>query len=348
MNQSPYFSIIVALYNKEKFLERGLKSIFNQSFSNYELVLVDDGSTDTTPVLCDEKARENIKLKVIHQNNQGPGSARNTGIDNSSGKYLCFFDIDDTVEDNWLQNVFDEIKEINPDVLISGYTEINPKYRINTHFNFDKKYLKNRDDIKNNFKKELSGMSFNNGFVWNKIYKREFITKHKIYFPNHSIQQDEIFNHNVYKFNPTILITDKIFYNYFVYYEGNNRSKFIPNRIKIFEDVKRSYFTLISKLGIDDDNLIKFVHKRFLNNVFFNRNPKESLKDKIYIYKSILNNDQIKESISYLKNKQKNTKNIHEYNFKLFCFAINLNSVFFLYVVDTISKTLSSLNKKLK
>ena len=95
-----YISIIVPIYNVEKYLSRCVDSILNQTFTDFELILVDDGSTDNSGKICDEYAEKDCRIKVIHKDNWGVSSARNVGLENSVGEYIMFCDSDDFVEKN--------------------------------------------------------------------------------------------------------------------------------------------------------------------------------------------------------------------------------------------------------
>ena len=93
-------SVVVPVYNVEKYLNRCVESIVNQTYKNLEIILVDDGSLDNCPVMCDEWAKKDNRIKVIHKKNGGVSSARNAGIDKSNGKYISFIDPDDYIEEN--------------------------------------------------------------------------------------------------------------------------------------------------------------------------------------------------------------------------------------------------------
>lgn len=120
---NPLISVIVPIYNVEKYLARCVDSIVNQTYKNLEIILVDDGSTDTSPNLCDEWAEKDNRIKVIHKTNGGLSSARNTGIEAATGDYILFLDSDDywTYSD-LLADLADIIKKRDPSVTIFGYT----------------------------------------------------------------------------------------------------------------------------------------------------------------------------------------------------------------------------------
>ena len=110
-------SIIVPIYNTEKYLEDCLQSILNQTFSDYELILVNDGSTDSSPEICEQYAERDGRIRVIHKENGGVSSARNCGIEIAQGNYIWFVDSDDTIAYDALQVLNEYIRE-KPDLIV--------------------------------------------------------------------------------------------------------------------------------------------------------------------------------------------------------------------------------------
>lgn len=106
-------TVVVPVYNVENYLDRCVKSICNQTYTNLEIILVDDGSTDNCPTMCDSYAREDYRIKVIHKRNGGLSDARNAGIDIATGKYISFVDSDDYIETNYLEVLYYLIKKYN-------------------------------------------------------------------------------------------------------------------------------------------------------------------------------------------------------------------------------------------
>ena len=117
----PIISVIVPVYNVEKYLSKCLESILNQSFSQFELILVNDGSTDASGEICNEYAQKYEKIKVIHQKNGGLSSARNTGIDNATGKYIGFVDSDDYIVPEMYKNLVETAKKYNAQMVTCRY-----------------------------------------------------------------------------------------------------------------------------------------------------------------------------------------------------------------------------------
>ena len=119
-------SVIIPVYNVEKFIEQSIKSVLNQTYKNLEIILVDDGSTDSSGSICDEYSKKDKRIKVIHQDNKGLSGARNSGLDIATGKYIMFLDSDDYFENNSCEILYSEIEKKQADYVIGNY--IHTKY----------------------------------------------------------------------------------------------------------------------------------------------------------------------------------------------------------------------------
>ena len=117
-------SIIVPVYNVEKYLENCIESILNQTFKDFELILVDDGSTDNSGKICDIYEKKDSRIKVIHKNNGGLSSARNAGLDIACGKYVGFIDSDDSIHPRMYEILYDLIKKYESDISCCNYKKI--------------------------------------------------------------------------------------------------------------------------------------------------------------------------------------------------------------------------------
>lgn len=120
----PLISVIIPVYNIEKYLERCVASVRNQTYTNLEILLVDDGSTDTSGVLCDKLAGEDERIRVFHKENGGSSSARNLGIAQAKGKYLGFVDSDDYISPNMYELLFNAVSEYDADIAQTGRDEV--------------------------------------------------------------------------------------------------------------------------------------------------------------------------------------------------------------------------------
>ena len=118
-------SIVVPIYKAENYLNRCVESIVNQTYTNLEIILVDDGSPDNCPQICDQWAEKDSRVKVIHQDNGGLSSARNQGMSIATGEYICFFDSDDYVDLNTIRHAYDLVEKHQAEVVVYGYHNVN-------------------------------------------------------------------------------------------------------------------------------------------------------------------------------------------------------------------------------
>lgn len=130
------FSVIVTIYNKEKYLHRCLNSILSQKYENFELILVDDGSNDASPCICDEYAQRDDRVRVIHRENGGIVKARKTGISAARGEYVVNVDADDSICEDFLDRIDEIISRTDPDVIAFGCT----RKTKNGDFRIDNRY----------------------------------------------------------------------------------------------------------------------------------------------------------------------------------------------------------------
>lgn len=135
-------TIIIPIYNVEDYLDRCLNSIINQTYENLEIILVDDGSTDHCPQMCDKWERQDSRIKVIHKANAGLGMARNTGIENANGEYLFFIDSDDYVSKSLVEKVMAIAEKTKAEMIAFGYCNVNKDGKVKLKFvpNLDKAF----------------------------------------------------------------------------------------------------------------------------------------------------------------------------------------------------------------
>ena len=144
-DEKTLISIIVPVYRTEKYLDRCVESIVNQTYKNLEIILVDDGSPDDCPKMCDEWAKKDKRIKVIHKENGGVSSARNIGIKSAKGKYIGFVDSDDYIEKEMYESLIDVLnKNKNLDYI---YCDIYDAEKINNHSREDYKILSKIEKI---------------------------------------------------------------------------------------------------------------------------------------------------------------------------------------------------------
>ncbi len=167
--QGALISIIVPVYKVEKYIHKCIESILNQTYDKLEIILIDDGSPDSCPKICDDYALRDNRIKVIHQKNQGLSSARNKGIELAKGEYIGFVDSDDYIEPSMFQDLYNTIVENNADISICNFYVINNKSKEKTV----KNGLKNKQYNKIEALKEILLDNEIQSYAWNKLYKRE-------------------------------------------------------------------------------------------------------------------------------------------------------------------------------
>jgi len=267
-----FFSVIIPIYNVARYIERGFGALLAQDYSDFEVILVDDGSTDSSAAICDRLAAEHGFVSVIHKRNEGSGPARNAGIQAAKGDYILFFDIDDLLVSGAFTRLHEELANNAVDVLVFGYEEVNPVLKLRNGYRFHSLDCRSNEDIRANYTEHLSGLRLNNGFVWNKAYRREFIRTNEIKFEPLRIQQDEVFNLAVYPKAQSLRAIPDILYTYFVYDNGNTRSRFIPERLDIYRRVRDAFLTLYADWNLRDRSLFEYIHQRFFNSLVTNIN----------------------------------------------------------------------------
>lgn len=179
-------SIIVPVYNREKELDICVSSLIKQTFNDLEIILVDDGSTDSSPLLCDEFALKYSNLKVFHNSKLGVSETRNFGLKKASGEYICFVDSDDYIDEKYIEKLYNSITSGDYNISICDYFEVTEDNKKICTLPYDKKEfssLKLLNDI-------LYGRT-TNSFCWGRMWKKDFI---KATFKKISYCEDTVFN----------------------------------------------------------------------------------------------------------------------------------------------------------
>lgn len=233
-------SVIVPVYQAELFLDQCVTSIMNQTFSNFELLLVDDGSFDRSPILCDDWAKRDSRIKVIHKPNGGVSSARNVGIDAATGEYLCFVDSDDTLPKDALYNLYVGINECDSDIAVGSF-QYQYGEKLVYHANKIKKGIYNISTLMNDFIDDGTLSGFLLGSVCVGIYRMHIIKKYLLRFAEGlKNNEDGLFNFEYCLVSNTISVIDSIVYNY--------RQDDIPLKpIRKNEDYGKKVFDFLDK-----------------------------------------------------------------------------------------------------
>lgn len=207
--ENDLISVIIPVYNVEKFLDKCINSIVNQTYKNLEIILVDDGSSDSSPQICDKWADKDSRIKVIHKENGGVSSARNTALKIISGKYFAFIDSDDYIESEMYQTLYDNISAIDGDMVCCSMRGVDADENV-LYTNV----------VKNGrfYDEQILIRFFNSEFLLcdcNKMYKSEILKSNHILFDEKlGYGEDYMFNYHFLKSSKTAVAIDKVFYNY--------------------------------------------------------------------------------------------------------------------------------------
>lgn len=201
-------SVIVPVYNVEKYVEICIKSIINQSYRNLEIILIDDGSTDNSGKICDKLSKKDDRVIVKHQQNQGVSSARNLGLKLAHGDYISMVDADDILEENMYQEMMNNMIKYDSDVCICNFWYLNNESLKKNEINLSKTLMDNKDFLKNMCL--LKGVG---GYLWNKLYKKSMIENLRFY-KEIVIMEDFLFNCEVANKARKISYIDTCLYYY--------------------------------------------------------------------------------------------------------------------------------------
>lgn len=316
-------SVIIPVYNSEKYLHKCIDSVLSQTYQDFELILVNDGSTDKSGAICDEYALKDERVKVFHKENGGVSDARNRGIDNAKGEWIVFIDSDDWVNKNYLKELIEDIKEKDVDFVIHG--DLGNSNIYNTLKNEEKVVLMfNKHDVFENLKISR------NGYPVSKIYRLDIVNRFFIRFPlGINLHEDTMFVMQYTSKCNKILYRNKLNYIYQDNIDGS-----LSNQAKL--DFKSSSLALkrINEIIINDfdvTNLTDFPTLRstvlmFLNNsiraLYKNQNKRS---DRIASYEKLHD---------YLKVEIGNSNSKANIFYKIFMnkmFWLNDILLFFLY-----------------
>ena len=253
-------SIIVPIYNVEKYVMRCLASIRTQTYKNIEILLIDDGSQDKSGLICDELAGKDSRINVIHQRNQGLSAARNTGLKKATGKYILFVDSDDWIDIDYVEKLKANMDKYSSDIAVCGVKMIK-----NNHIflmnHFSKERLFNTDEALIYLLKD----SQINNYVWNKLYRKSLFNN--IRFAEGILFEDVRIMHKLFMKSNKISITPDYLYNYFHRDDSivskislKNKIANINSYICRLEELKNRYYEnlTLKKIGVlISDNLVK-------------------------------------------------------------------------------------------
>lgn len=263
VNMNLIVSIVVPVYNVEKYLRRCVDSLIRQTYKNVEIILVDDGSTDGCTKICDDYAKLDNRIKVLHKKNGGLSDARNAGLTVASGDYVSFVDSDDWVHEDFIKILVNMTEETGADISVCSYKKIYSDSNVSNEnkcvAELCKPILFNpveaiRDIFSADTKLWIT--------TWNKLYKKSLFTKNKIVFPVGKIHEDNFTTYKLFFYAERIAFIDVPLYYYFQRTDSIMGRPFDTRRLVIFEALKET-----ERFIVDNNLLVKneFENYKYLN-----------------------------------------------------------------------------------
>ena len=315
-NKNIKISIIVPVYNVEQYLKRAIDSFLNQSFKDYEIILVNDGSIDRSKEICEEYTDNDERVKLINQENLGAHNARNNALKVAKGRYVCFFDSDDYIEPNMLEDLYDLACKYDSDLVISGFN-------INTYYSEDEyivnkyiPYTKNGETIYNynnklSFRQDAYHNFDKNMFYppWNKMYKLSYLRDNDIEFPI-TYRDDFPFVLKVIRDIENVTITKNTFYNFIRKRKDSETQKYVKNLYEKREEEQAFMIELYEHWGlIDDKDSYEMIARRYIDRLIecivnlYNKECKLSHNKKLAEVKRYFSTDDFNSCIKYARPK---------------------------------------------
>lgn len=300
--KNPEVTIIIPVYNTEKYIRDCFDSIIKQSFSNFEVIVINDGSTDKSADICNEYCKKDSRFKIYNLKNQGAAKARNSALDLAKGRYIFFVDSDDWLEENAVKNHIREMKEFD---MVIGCSH-------NCYFKDDKLLYKKRDyfyeENKYLSKQEVRRMYVDiatNGVSHaphNKMYKKSIIDKYNIRFPDRKKYEDLGFNNKYIDKINSLRIINSYDYNYRVSNLEGVALKLPSNMFEIFTEVNDELITLLKSWNVYDSKSEKMLKSKYITEVAscinntYNPNLNYSFKERRSYIKRLINDNKVQES----------------------------------------------------
>ena len=305
-------SVIVPIYNVENYLRRCIDSILKSTYENLEIILVDDGSTDECPTICDDYAKKDPRIKVIHKKNGGLSDARNKGLDIATGEYISFIDSDDCINKNMLSYLMNLLVDNSCDISVCDFytfSDVCPTVELSQNADKNFKIFSNKEAIA----LLLYGEKSHGDYAWNKLYKKKLFNN--VRYPIKRKMEDIGTTYKLYYESKKIVISNEKLY----YYYQRNDSILGKKGFQIFSDnfeLSFERYNFLKKKNILNEKEIVIYHKDVLNKIidvyknanailekdYFNQKNCRAIYTEIFkkYYIDIMKSSSIKLKIKYL------------------------------------------------
>ena len=317
-NDKITFSIIIPAYNAEKYIEKTVESVLKQTYKNFELILINDGSKDNTRKCCEKLTQKDSRIKFFNRENAGASKTRNFGIEKSNFEYICFLYLDDYIESSMLQEYVNILKKYeNIEMITCGFfseiiDEDNQKKSQIDIINYKEKYYSSYKELKDDFVTLWDKAILYN--VWNKVYLKSIIEKNNIRFIEATLGEDVDFNQQYLLKINRLYNTNKCFYHYIRGRNSTITGQYIKNLFDIRLEENNKFKEYFKRFGLKKVEYEEFCARRYIErtlgcieNLF---NPQCNLKigEKYKEIKKIIYNDTTISDLKKMKPKSRKIK----------------------------------------
>ncbi len=347
MDKEITVSVVVPIYNVEKYLDRCVKSIINQTYQKLQIILVDDGSLDDCPEICDRWREKDNRIEVIHKKNSGLGMTRNAGLKQAVGKYVCFVDSDDYIHPTTIEKLLKKAAKYEADVCYYGCIDVLDGNE--SEKQPPKKTVYVGEEVRHEFAARLLGNApsentplFSGMSACYAFYNTKFLKENHIEFHSERekyISEDLIFNLSVCAIANTVTILPESLYYYVIRRRDSLRSTYRSDR---FEKSKIMYEKLIQysrEFGLGDDGILR-TQSYFIQTMIVCSKmellAKKNVREVMKVLSSYVDDSTLREIIENYPIRQLSWKQ------KIFCYAVKFRCVKMIYCLSWLQ------NKKLK
>jgi len=305
----PLISVIIPMYNVEKYIVRCLSSIIEQTYENLEIILVNDGSTDDTKMICQSFVENDDRIKLHSVENAGVSAARNLGITLAKGAYIQFIDSDDYITKDYISTLYELIIDHSVDLAVCSIVLYDTKNQPITSWDAGQNIL-DFNAIDENYLIEIIKSFLLFGPV-NKLYKTKVIRDNKVNFDTSiSYGEDLIFNMDYLMSVSKVIVTNKVHYGYFQMNTNSLSNKFYLNKYDISKKIHNRLIAFFSEKSINFNALTSVLYQRFFDDCYnamslvVHTKFKKNLFQKIKYIKKIVNDKEFIKSQKYIEPKK--------------------------------------------
>lgn len=313
----PTVSVVVPVYNGEKYIKQCVDNLKAQIYSDIEVFFVDDGSKDKSGELLDYYVKNDNRFRVIHKENGGTARARNTGLDNATGKYITFLDVDDEYKPEMIEKMIKVMEKYQVELAVCGFyfkiENVKDEKTVTTYLE-EKKYpfsvFKSFDELKEQYIPIWDSDLFSN--VWNKLYSMDAIHKYGFRFRDgHVYTEDRVFNRLYLSKCHSLVMMDECLYYYVRERTGSTTEKYREDSFTIRDKEYNEFTEHFKQLGIWNGESREYTSREFIERIagcienVFHAGKQKSIKEKYEIIGNMIHHKDVREAIKYAKCRSK-------------------------------------------